>query len=139
MSIKNVNPYLNFDGTAAKAIELYEKVFGVKVENRSTFGEIPGGDVPPEHAGRIMHARFHLGAGLVMISDSRPGHAVAKESNIEVALDFEDEADMKRKFDALAAGGKVTMPVHDTFWGAKFGMLTDAYGIRWMFNCEKQR
>jgi PhnB protein len=138
MSIKNVNPYLNFNGTAAKAIELYEKVFGVKAENRSTFGEIPGGDVPPEHAGRIMHARLHIGAGLIMISDTQPGHTVATESNVQVLLDFGDEADMRKKFEALAAGGKVTMALQDTFWGAAFGMLTDAYGIHWMFNCEKK-
>jgi len=52
---------------------------------------------------------------------------------------FDDPADLQRKFDALAAGGKVTMPVQDTFWGAKFGMLTDAFGINWMFNAETRK
>ncbi|HTY54572.1 MAG TPA: VOC family protein [Candidatus Binataceae bacterium] len=46
---------------------------------------------------------------------------------------------MPKKFEALAAGGKVTMQLQDTFWGARFGMLTDAYGIRWMFNCELKK
>lgn len=138
MSIKNVNPYLNFDGTAARAIELYEKVFDVKAENRSTFGEIPGADVPPEHAGRIMHARLRVGPGLIMISDTQPGDPVVTESNVHVCVDFDDVDDMRRRFDALAAGGKVRLPPQDTFWGATFGMLTDAYGIHWMFNCEKK-
>ena len=47
--------------------------------------------------------------------------------------------DAAKKFEALADGGKVTMPFGDTFWGAKFGMLTDRFGIPWMFNCEIRR
>ena len=46
---------------------------------------------------------------------------------------------MTKKFDALAEGGKVQEPLQDTFWGAKFGILQDAYGIRWMFNCENKK
>jgi PhnB protein len=46
---------------------------------------------------------------------------------------------MGTKFDALAAGGKVILPVQDMFWGAKFGMLKDAYGINWMFNCDHRQ
>ena len=57
-------------------------------------------------------------------------------NNVHVCLDFDDAAEMTRRFDALAAGGQVNMPLQDTFWGARFGMLTDAYGIRWMFNCN---
>ncbi|MFN2447196.1 MAG: VOC family protein [Vicinamibacterales bacterium] len=51
-------------------------------------------------------------------------------------LDFDNVADMTQRFEALGAGGKVTMPLQDTFWGAKFGTLTDAFGVQWMFNCE---
>jgi PhnB protein len=58
---------------------------------------------------------------------------------MHVTLDFDDAADMARKFDALAAGGKITLPLQDTFWGAKFGMLTDAHGVSWMFNCETKK
>jgi len=36
-------------------------------------------------------------------------------------------------------GGQVTMPLQDTFWGARFGMLTDAFAIRWMFNCHLKK
>ena len=74
-----------------------------------------------------------------MISDGMPGVPVPTQSNMHVTLDFDDPADMARRFDALSAGGKITMPMQDTFWGAKFGMLTDAYGIQWMFNCELKK
>jgi PhnB protein len=46
---------------------------------------------------------------------------------------------MAKAFELLSAGGKVTLPIQDTFWGAKFGMLTDAFGVRWMFNCETKK
>ena len=58
---------------------------------------------------------------------------------IQVCLDFDDVADMTGRFEALASGGKVTMPLQDTFWGARFGMLTDAFGVNWMFNCRAKK
>jgi PhnB protein len=70
-----------------------------------------------------------------MLSDSVPGNGVKPGGNGQVSLQFTDPAEMARRFDALAAGGTITMPLQDTFWG-KFGMLTDAFGVDWMFNCE---
>lgn len=134
MSIQQLNPYLNFDGTAEKAIALYERALGAKVEHMQRFSDMPGAKPAPEAASRVMHAMLRIGAGTVMISDTQPGMPFTVGNNVYVCLDFDDGADMAKKFDALAAGGKVEMPLQDTFWGAKFGMLQDAYGIRWMFN-----
>jgi PhnB protein len=137
MSIKQLNPYLNFNGTAEQAIKLYERVLGAKTEGLQRFGDIPGNTPAPENKNRVIHAKLHIGPGVIMISDSQPGHPVAAGENVHVCLDFDDAADAAARFDALAAGGKVTMPLQDTFWGAKFGMLTDAYGVSWMFNSTK--
>ncbi len=109
MSIKRLNPYLTFNGTAGKAIQLYEQALGARTE------------------------------GLVMVSDSMPDKPVPAGTNVSVCLDFDDVPDMTKKFEALARGGKVTMPLQDTFWGARFGMLTDAFGIAWMFNCTTRK
>jgi PhnB protein len=137
MAIKQLNPYLNFDGTAGEAIQLYEQALGAKTENLQHFGDVPGMPVPPEHKKRVIHALLRLGQGTIMISDTQPGTPFTAEGNVHVCLDFDDATDMTAKFEALAQGGKVTMPLQDTFWGAKFGMLTDAYGVRWMFNWTK--
>ena len=137
MSITKLSPYLNFNGTADKAVALYQRALGAKTEAIQRFGEIPGTTVPEEHKHRVMHARLQLGGGAVMISDTPPGTPVASEGNVHVCLELDDIADANAKFAALAEGGKVTMPLQDTFWGARFGMLTDAYGVRWMFNCTK--
>ena len=135
--IKQLNPYLNFNGTAAKAIALYEQALGAKTENVMRYGDIPGNTPAPQNKDLVIHARLHIGGGIVMVSDTTPEMRVPESGNVHVCLDFDDPADQKKKFDALSAGGKVTMPLQDTFWGAKFGMLVDAYGISWMFNCNK--
>jgi PhnB protein len=138
MSITKLNPYLNFNGTADKAIQLYERALGAKTEALQRYSEVPGMTVPEEHKRRVVHARLRIGeGGIVMISDTQPDTPAALEGNVHVCLDFDDVADATARFDALAQGGKITMPFQDTFWGAKFGMLTDAYGVRWMFNCNK--
>lgn len=136
MAIKGLNPYLNFDGSAEQAIALYQRALGATVEVVSRFSEVPGMKVEPEHMNRVMHAALRVGGGTIMLSDSMPGQAGPAHSNMHVMLDCDDAADMATKFEALAQGGKVAFAIHETFWGAKFGMLTDSYGIQWMFNCE---
>jgi len=140
MAIKKLNPYLNFDGDAAQAVKLYESALGAKVESLSRMGEMPNSTTAPEHKDRVMHALLRLGElGVLMISDSPPGAPSVKGTNCYIVLDFDDVSDMEQKFNALASGGKVNMPLNDTFWGARFGMLTDAFGVNWMFNCELKK
>ena len=137
MAITGVNPYLNFDGTAAQAIALYERALGAKTEMIMRYGEAEGMPVPPEHRNLVMHATLDIGGSKVMVSDAQPGAQVSSSTAVHVAVHFTgDLDDVGRKFDALAEGGEVTMPLTDTFWGARFGTITDAFGIRWMFNAE---
>jgi PhnB protein len=138
MAITKITPYLNFDGTAAKAIQLYERALGAKTDGIHRFGDIPGNEVAPENRDRVSHAHLQIGDASVMISDTYPGMPFTPGSGVHVCLDFTDVAEMTAKFEALAAGGKVTMAPQPAFWGATFGMLTDAYGVQWMFNCNSK-
>jgi len=61
-----------------------------------------------------------------------------KRGNIAMSLDFSDLDEQEKVFAALAEGGSIMMPLEDTFWGAKFGMLTDKFGIEWMLNCNTE-
>ncbi|MEY4546184.1 MAG: hypothetical protein RL685_2379 [Pseudomonadota bacterium] len=139
MAINQLSPYLNFDGTADKAIQLYERALGAKVEHLQRFADIPGAKPDPQNGQRVMHASLRISSGTIMISDTQPGMVCAAGNNVHVCLEFGEPDEMGGKFDALAAGGKVTMPLQDTFWGARFGMLTDAFGINWMFNAQLKR
>lgn len=135
MAITHLNPYLNFNGNARQAIALYERALGAKTETVQLFGEVEGTPPGAEHRDRVMHALLNIGSATFMISDTMPQDPAAVGNNVYVCLHFDDVNDMARRFDALAVGGKVTMPLQDTFWGARFGTLTDAFGISWMFNC----
>jgi PhnB protein len=137
MPIKSLNPYLILNGTANSAIAHYERALGAKAEHIQRFGDMSKDSKTPE---RVIHAFVRLGdGGVIMISDNRPEDPFTAGGSAHVCLDFDDAAEMAARFDALAAGGKVTMPLQDTFWGAKFGTLTDAYGVQWMFNCTTKK
>lgn len=134
--MNQLNPYLFFNGDAEKAIRLYEQTLGAKSEAVMRYGDGPGCDKMPEaDKSLIMHSMLHIGGGFVMVSDAMPGQPVVTGGNVQVVLDFDDKAEMVGKFNALAATGKITMPLADTFWGAHFGSLVDAFGVNWMFNC----
>lgn len=136
MSIKQATPYLSFNGTAEAAIDLYTRALGAQVENGlMRYADMPAeaGACPPEDKQRIMHACVRLGEASLMLSDVPREHPAPPTSNVSVCLEFDDVEEMARKFDALAVGGAVMMNIHDAFWGAKFGMLTDKFGIHWMF------
>jgi PhnB protein len=68
-----------------------------------------------------------------------PGHPVSNGTNTSLSLNFDTVEDIDKTFKALSGGATVTMPLQDTFWGAKFGMLVDKYGINWMFNHDYKK
>ncbi len=139
MSIKKLNPYLHFNGTAEQAIKLYESALGARTADLMRYGDVAEMKIADEHKSRIMHSLLRIGDAEFMVGDAWPGRPFVSEGNVEVCLHFDDPADMAKKFEALAEGGKITMPLDDTFWGARFGALTDAHGIQWMFNCDLKK
>jgi PhnB protein len=139
MSIQKLNPYLQFNGNADKAIGFYERALGAKVGTLMRRSDMPAAKTTPEDKNHIMHAALRIGGGELMLSDEMGGVPVTAGTNVHVALHFSDEAEAVKAFDALGAGGKITVPLTDTFWGAKFGMLVDPFGVQWMFNCELKK
>lgn len=141
MSITTLNPYISFNGEAEKAIKLYERALGARSENVMRWSDLPPGEgsISPEHKNRIMHALLHVGGGDIMLADTPPDQPAQAGNRSHVNLSFDDVSDMQKKFEALSAGGQVTMPIQDTFWGAKFGMLKDQFGVQWMFNCQQEQ
>jgi PhnB protein len=126
-------PYLTFNGNAAEALSFYAIAFDGKILFQQTFGESPM-ESKPEFKDKIMHASFQAGDLTFMVSDSMPGQSVANGSNTSLSLSFKTVGEIDKTFAALSDGAKITMPLQDTFWNARFGMLTDKYGINWMFN-----
>jgi uncharacterized glyoxalase superfamily protein PhnB/uncharacterized protein YndB with AHSA1/START domain len=135
--IMTVIPYLNLNGRCAEALRFYEQALGAKVRMQMTFGESPMADkTPPEARGKIMHASFTIGDSTIMASDGMPG-STETLSGFSLSLPAKDAAEAERLFAALSDGGTVRMPLAETFWAVRFGMLTDRFGVPWMVNCEK--
>jgi PhnB protein len=131
-------PYLNFNGNATEALEFYSKALNGQVDYKQTFGEAPM-ESSEEQKDKIMHASFKAGELHFLVSDSMPGQPVNSGSNLSLSLNFNDADEMNKTFAALSEGGKVTMELQDTFWGARFGMLEDKYGFNWMFNHDYKK
>jgi PhnB protein len=130
-----LDTYLTFDGNCADAMRFYERTLGGKLEALMTHAESPiAAETPPDSADRIMHARLVLDGRVLMASDSMAGHPYPGMKGFSLALGYPTVADAQRVFDALAEGGRVTMPLQKTFWAEAFGMLVDRFGTPWMVN-----
>lgn len=137
-----LQPYLLFTGNCEEALNFYKNIFGGEIAQLSRYKDAPPDDpaspqLRPEDRERVMHATFRSPDFTFMASDARPGKQYG-EGPISLSLGLSDVAVAQRIFDGLAQGGTVEMPLEDTFWGAKFGMLTDKFGIDWMVNCQLQ-
>lgn len=131
------SPYLNFDGTCEAAFKFYEQCFEGQIVAMMPFGETPACEhVPSDHRDKIMHARLVVGDQVLMGSDSIPDHPYEGVKGASVAIAVDDPVTAERVFNALAAGGTITMPLQQTFWAIRFGMLVDRYNVPWMINCE---
>src|SRR6185295_558405 len=127
--------YLTFNGNARQAMEFYKECLGGELF-MMPFSEAPG-DFPKEAKDRIMHATLRNGAVALMASDAMPGMPFQQGTNFSISVIPESVEEEEKLFTAVAKNGKITMPLQDTFWGAHFGMVTDQFGIQWMFNLEK--
>jgi len=133
-----VNPYLLFNGQCEAAFKFYEKALGGKIAFKITNGESPvAKETPPERLNQILHARLEVNGQDIMGSDAPP-ERYDEPKGFSVTLGVETAAEAERVFAALSEKGKVSMPIQETFWAIRFGMVTDQFGIPWMVNCEKK-
>ena len=132
--MKQIVTYLTFNGNCREAMDFYAKCLGGDL-HVMPFSDMPG-DVPKEAKERVMHARLDSGPAVLMASDTMPGMGFLQGNNVSVSVQCESLAEVEKIYSAFAASGTTTMPLADTFWGARFGMLTDQFGVHWMFHFE---
>jgi PhnB protein len=132
-----LNPYLMFNGQCEAAFKFYEKALGGKIVAMMTYAGSPMEEqTPPEWRNKVMHGRLTVGDEVLMGSDAPPGRYEAAKG-FSVTLGIADPAEAERVFHALSANATVQMPLQETFWARRFGMLVDQFGTPWMINCEK--
>ena len=128
-----LQPYLFFYGRCAEALEFYKSALGGTYEAMMVKDSPMAKEMPPEAQGGVMHASFTAGGLNFLASDGREHKAIDPDAgNISLAIAASDEAEGKRVFGALADGGEVRMPLEPAFWGGKFGMFIDRFGVEWM-------
>jgi PhnB protein len=93
-------------------------------------------DLPAGYENKVLHAELKIGEQSILCCDTMPGNTFTEGNNFSLSIDYPQIMELEVLFAKLAAGGKVEMPLQDTFWGARFGMLQDKFGIRWMLNCD---
>jgi PhnB protein len=129
--------YLTFNGNAADALAFYAACLGGKVTFSMTFGASPMAcDVPAEAHDKIMHATLEARGHKLMAADAPRGTPFDGYKGFALSVPSNDAKEGEKIFNALAAGGTVTMPFQATFWAAGFGMVVDRFGVPWMVNCE---
>jgi PhnB protein len=130
-----VKPYLSFNGNCAEAINYYKDVLGGDILFMQRYGDSP---MPSEGVeDLVMHTTLKVGDSVIMASDCPPGQPASTGNNVSLAVGVDQAAEADAMFARMAEGGNITMPIQETFWAERFGMLTDKFGVNWMFNCEK--
>ncbi|KAF2337441.1 VOC family protein [Flavobacterium ginsenosidimutans] len=136
-----INPYLMFNGTCEEAFLFYKSVFGGDFPYIGKYKDAPAeeGEVLSEEAlNRVMHVSLPIGNTILMGSDSHPRYGdVGFGDNFSISINTESTDEADRIFNGLSAGGKVEMPMDNTFWGSYFGMFKDKFGVNWMVSFDK--
>jgi PhnB protein len=128
-----LQPYIFFYGRCEEALEFYKKTFGGTYELMRVKDTPMAAQMPPEQRDKVMHASFTANGINFLAADGRETKVIDPDAgNISLSLAARDAAEGDRVFGALSDGGKVTMPLEEAFWGGRFGMLVDRFGIEWM-------
>jgi PhnB protein len=133
-----MNIYLYFNGNCEEAMNFYKEALGGNIESIMHYGDAPM-PCSDSQKSKVMHAVMLVAGTTMMFSDSSEQRKVTQGDNFAVSLGFKSEEEITTAYNAISAGGNVTMPLQDTFWGAKFGMCCDKFGVNWMFNWDKPK
>jgi PhnB protein len=130
--------YLTFTGNCEEALNFYRETLKGEIMHISYMGEGQM-QVPENVKGKVMHARLKFAENELYMSDNFDPSSIKQGNNVSLSLQPTDLIEAESVFNSLSAGGNVIMPLQDTFWGARFGMFTDKFGIQWMVNCELKK
>ncbi len=134
--MKRLNPYLRFNGNCKQAMEFYQSCLGGKL-NLMTVGDSPmSGQLPPEQKNRVMHGVLEANGMVIMASDMMGTDKPVTGNLITLCINGNDRKAIEGYFAKLSAGGKVSTPLGETFFGM-YGELVDRFGIGWMFEVDK--
>jgi len=126
-----LNPYLSFDGQCETALKFYEQCLHGRTIMLVRYGDSPlAKQTPPEWHYRVLHATFSCGEHILQGADALPG-TYRRPQGFSVMLN------VGLVGEAEAADGTVQIPLQESLWAARFGLLVDQFGTPWTINCGK--
>ncbi len=131
-----INPYLNFNGFTKEAMSFYKKCLGGELVMQKIAESPMAAQMPSEMGNKILHSSL-INEGIVIMASDMMGNDIVNGNSIGLCLNCSSAEELNNFFEALSSGGKVTHPLHQSFWGATFGHLTDKFGVNWMLNYSK--
>lgn len=134
MTATSIQPYLFFGGRCQEALDFYCSAVGAEIEMLMLFKDspdpVPADMLQPGFENKVMHSALRIGGNTLLASDGcSEGSSFG---GFSLAFTVSNEAEADRVFNALAGGGQIQMPLQQTFWSPRYGMLTDRFGIAWM-------
>ena len=120
-TMQGVIPYIGMDGRAGEAADFYVRAFGAR-----DIGRLPGADDPS----RLMHCQVEINGGALMLTDMRgEDQPVTRPQGFHLQLVVEDGDFWWNR--AVEAGCTVVVPFEKMFWGDRWGMVSDPFGLMW--------
>jgi PhnB protein len=134
----SINVYLTFNGNCEQAFNFYRSVFGGEFPYIGRYKDMPadgGKPIDPKDAERIMHVSLPISQETMLMGSDTGGEwasSFKQGNNFSISIHAGSKEEADKLFNGLSAGGQVTMPMSNTFWGDYFGMFSDQFGINWM-------
>jgi PhnB protein len=136
--MKTLQIYLSFDGRCEAAFRFYVERVGATMGPMFPYANSPmAASAPSGWETKIMHGSITIGGVTVSGADVLPGQVDETPRGFRIVLESDDPAETERLFHALAENARIEMPIQETFWSVRFGMLTDQFGIPWMVSCAR--
>jgi PhnB protein len=131
--VKKIIPHITVAG-CKEAIEYYQSILGGDIQRTQLADGI---EMFKGHEGKYIHAELHFDNGFTIYFNDVFGNEPVIGTNIEIGLELENDEEINRIYEAFAQEGYVKMELQDTFWGARYGKVTDKYGMTWELNYQK--
>jgi PhnB protein len=133
----HINAYLNFNGQCREALTFYKECLDGDLYLQKISESPMAAQMPSKLGPNILHGSLTRNGGVMLMGSDMMGKALRPGNSVVLFLNCSSDEEINNFFTRLSAGGQIKMPLHQSFWGATYGELTDKFGLLWMFNYPK--
>ena len=137
--MQHINAYIGFNGRCHEAMTFYKECIGGELTFMPVKGSPIEAQCPPTMKDQILHSTLTVNGSLLMGSDMVGPGGYIKGNDMALSVSCSSEEEINSFYSKLGEGGKVLDPLKVQFWGAMFGVVEDKFGVRWMFNYDKNK